>query len=289
MLVLVCHRLLLLSSSSSSSSVSPLCRESTHIPETNHVPREHSVAAVLVLLFMVRISLVPALTPLYLYVSTFRSMCSVPNMAVFCSSLTSWLPGMLLTYYYYYYYYHHHHNSMYVESARIWARVDTTCSRAIKVYARCKWITRTDNSSLFLTTQLLVVNCTEIWTLLSEWTRSTSPPYQQDRFKSQRDHIGCSHRFFMRDVSFWVGLPVQRVEQNDLRDWESDLLSLVFTKEATHASNLTGLSIGFRISMCFCKRFIAQIEYTLCTRINYKIVPLTNLNKYLHYCTSRSE
>jgi len=31
---------------------------------------------------MVRISLVPALTPLYLYVSTFRSMCAVPNMAV---------------------------------------------------------------------------------------------------------------------------------------------------------------------------------------------------------------
>jgi len=45
------------------------------------------------------ISLVPALTPLYLYVSTFRSMCAVPNMAVFCSSLTSWFPGMLLTYF----------------------------------------------------------------------------------------------------------------------------------------------------------------------------------------------
>ena len=48
---------------------------------------------------MVRISLVPALTPLYLYVSTFRSMCAVPNMVVFCSSLTSWFPGMLLTYF----------------------------------------------------------------------------------------------------------------------------------------------------------------------------------------------
>ena len=48
---------------------------------------------------MVRISLVPALTPLYLYVSTFRSMCAVPSMAVFCSSLTSWFPGMLLTYF----------------------------------------------------------------------------------------------------------------------------------------------------------------------------------------------
>jgi hypothetical protein len=26
-------------------------------------------------------------------------MCPVPNMAVFCSSLTSWFPGMLLTYF----------------------------------------------------------------------------------------------------------------------------------------------------------------------------------------------
>jgi len=39
------------------------------------------------------------LTPLYLYVSTFRSMCAVPNMAVFYSSLTSWFRGMLLTYF----------------------------------------------------------------------------------------------------------------------------------------------------------------------------------------------
>ena len=63
------------------------------------MPREHRVAAILMLLFMVLISLVPALTPLYLYVITFRSMCAVPNMAVFCSSLTSWFPGMLFTYF----------------------------------------------------------------------------------------------------------------------------------------------------------------------------------------------
>jgi len=60
----------------------------TYISEKNHVSREHRVAAILVLQFMVLISLVPALTPLYLYVSTFRSMCAVPNMAVFCSFLT---------------------------------------------------------------------------------------------------------------------------------------------------------------------------------------------------------
>jgi hypothetical protein len=70
----------------------------TYIPETNHVPREHRVAANLMLLFMMLISLVPVLTPLYLYVSTFRSMCAVPNTAVFCSS-NSWFPGLLLMYF----------------------------------------------------------------------------------------------------------------------------------------------------------------------------------------------
>ena len=61
----------------------------TYTPETNYVPREYSVAAVLLLLFMVLISLVSVLNLLYFYISTFRSMCAVPNMAVFCSSLTS--------------------------------------------------------------------------------------------------------------------------------------------------------------------------------------------------------
>jgi hypothetical protein len=76
----------------------------TYIPETNHVPKERNVVAILSLLFMVPISLVPALVLMYLYISTFRSMCAVPNMTVFCSSLTSWFPSMVLTYYYYYYY-----------------------------------------------------------------------------------------------------------------------------------------------------------------------------------------
>jgi hypothetical protein len=59
---------------------------------------------------------------MYFYISSFRSVCAVPNMAVFCSSLTSWFPGMVFTYflndfemapvapiitgYYYYYYYY---------------------------------------------------------------------------------------------------------------------------------------------------------------------------------------
>jgi hypothetical protein len=70
-----------------------------YIPETNYVPREHSVAAILLFLFMVHTSLAPVLNLLHFYISTFRSMCSVPNMAVFCSSLTSWIPGTLLRYF----------------------------------------------------------------------------------------------------------------------------------------------------------------------------------------------
>ena len=42
---------------------------------------------------MVRISLVPALVLMVFYVSTFRRMCAVANVAVFCSSRTSWLPS----------------------------------------------------------------------------------------------------------------------------------------------------------------------------------------------------
>ena len=71
----------------------------THIPETIYIPREHGVAAILLFLFMVLISLLSMLNLLYFYISTFRSMCAVPNMAVCCSSLTSWFPGMLLTYF----------------------------------------------------------------------------------------------------------------------------------------------------------------------------------------------
>jgi hypothetical protein len=76
--------LLLLLSSSSSSSISFM--QANYIPETNYVPREHSVAAILLLLFMVLTSLVPVLNLLYFYICTLRSICAVPNMVVFCSS-----------------------------------------------------------------------------------------------------------------------------------------------------------------------------------------------------------
>jgi hypothetical protein len=71
----------------------------TYISDTKCVPKQYNVTAILSLPFMVPISLAPALALMYFYISTFRSKCAVPNMAVFCSSLTSWFPGMVLTYF----------------------------------------------------------------------------------------------------------------------------------------------------------------------------------------------
>ena len=48
---------------------------------------------------MVHITLFTVLNLLYFYISTFRSVCAVPNMAVLCSSLISCFPGMLLRYF----------------------------------------------------------------------------------------------------------------------------------------------------------------------------------------------
>ena len=59
----------------------------TYIPETNYVPREYGVAAILLFLFMVLISLVSVLNLLYFYISTFRSMCAVPNIIIIISYL----------------------------------------------------------------------------------------------------------------------------------------------------------------------------------------------------------
>ena len=42
----------------------------------------NSVAAILLFLFMMLISLVSVLNLLYFYISTFRSMCAVPNMVI---------------------------------------------------------------------------------------------------------------------------------------------------------------------------------------------------------------
>ena len=47
----------------------------TYIPEKNYVPREYSVAAILLLLFMVLISLVAVLNILYFYISVPSEVC----------------------------------------------------------------------------------------------------------------------------------------------------------------------------------------------------------------------
>jgi hypothetical protein len=61
----------------------------TYIPETNNVPMEYTVAAIPLLLFMVPISLVPALALLCFYVSTFRSMCAVIIIIIIIISSSS--------------------------------------------------------------------------------------------------------------------------------------------------------------------------------------------------------
>ena len=59
-----------------------------YISETNYVPREYSVAAFLLVLFMVLISLVPVLNLLYFYISTFRSSVQCP---IWLYSVVPWL------------------------------------------------------------------------------------------------------------------------------------------------------------------------------------------------------
>jgi hypothetical protein len=71
-----------------------------YIPDTNHVSRVYSVAAVLNLQFVLHVTLLHPRDVLYFYISTSRSMSAVPNMAVFCfcTSLITCFPSMLLSY-----------------------------------------------------------------------------------------------------------------------------------------------------------------------------------------------
>jgi len=66
----------------------------TYITETNCVPREYSVAAILLLQFMVLISLVSVLNLLYFYISTFRSVCLV---SIFYNPVGFFLNNISLT------------------------------------------------------------------------------------------------------------------------------------------------------------------------------------------------
>jgi hypothetical protein len=55
----------------------------TYIPETDHVPREYTVAAILSLLFMVPISLVPVLVLLY-FTLALSEVCVQCPIWLFC-------------------------------------------------------------------------------------------------------------------------------------------------------------------------------------------------------------
>ena len=102
-----------------------------YVPETNRVSTVFNVAtlsAFTVCVPCIAISPVKYVLYSYFYISTFRSLCAVPNMAVFCSSLISCFPDMLLRYCLrdfemvpvapiitgitYCYYNHHHHKSL---------------------------------------------------------------------------------------------------------------------------------------------------------------------------------
>jgi hypothetical protein len=48
---------------------------------------------------MAHVMLFPMLNLLYFYISTFRSVYALPSVDVFCSSLISCFPGMLLRYF----------------------------------------------------------------------------------------------------------------------------------------------------------------------------------------------
>ena len=64
------------------------------ISETNCVSMVYSLA--LWIQYMTNITLFPTINVVYFDISTFRSMCSVPSVAVFCSSFMSRFPGVLL-------------------------------------------------------------------------------------------------------------------------------------------------------------------------------------------------
>jgi len=48
-------------------------------------------------------------------------------------------------------------------------------------------------------------------------------------------------------------------------------------------------SFGSTLRSFFLKRHVAQTVHTVCTRINYRIVFVTNFSKYLQYGTSATE
>ena len=61
----------------------------------------YSVTAIRLLQIMVHVKLFPMINVLYYCISTFRSMCAVPDLAVFCNSFKSSCPDVLHRYFLY--------------------------------------------------------------------------------------------------------------------------------------------------------------------------------------------
>jgi len=59
-----------------------------------------------------------------------------------------------------------------------------------------------------------------------------------------------------------------------------------FPVRIIHTSATTIDNIFIDIALFFLKRFIRQTVYTRCTRMNCKIVPVTNSNRYVQYGAS---
>jgi len=70
-----------------------------YVPQTHHVSTVRTAAAILQLQFMLHVMLFLMLNVLHFYISTFRSVCAVSNMADFCSPIISCSTGMLLRYF----------------------------------------------------------------------------------------------------------------------------------------------------------------------------------------------
>ena len=70
----------------------------TYIPETNYVRREYSVAAILLFLFMVLISLVSVLNLLYFYISTFIIIIIIIIIIINCNWIVTRLQWLFYMY-----------------------------------------------------------------------------------------------------------------------------------------------------------------------------------------------
>jgi len=69
-----------------------------YMPEINQISRVQCCSCSVFIICATCNVISPVKYVSYFYISTFPSMCAVPNMAIFCTSLILCNPGMLLSY-----------------------------------------------------------------------------------------------------------------------------------------------------------------------------------------------